>query len=87
MLAVRLFKRRQSVTGEVDETTLRLVDEADTSATEVEAIYRLSTQASLKERFVLPPYNREVSIESLQDPLTHKGEVGLGYMRPPRRGS
>ena len=87
MLAVRLYKRRQSVTGEVDETTLRLVEEAGTSATEIEAIYRLTTLAKLEERFVLPPYNREVSIESLQDPLAHKGEVGVGYMRPPRRGS
>jgi len=87
MLAVRLYKRRQSVTGEVDETTLRLVEEAGTNATEIEAVYRLTTLAKLAERFVLPPYNREVSIESLQDPLAHKGEVGIGYMRPPRRGS
>jgi len=87
MLAVRLCKRRQSVTGEVDETTLQQVEEAGTNATEIEAIYRLTTLAKLEERFVLPPYNREVSIESLQDPLAHKGEVGVGYMRPPRRGS
>ena len=85
MLAVRLYKRRQSVTGEVDETTLRLVEEAGTSATEIEGMYRLTTQANLAERFVLPPYNREVSIESLQDPLAHKGEVG--YVRPARRQS
>jgi nitrate reductase beta subunit len=87
MLAVRLYKRRQSISGEVDETTLRLVEEAGTSVTEIEATYRLTTLAKLAERFVLPPYNREVSIESLQDPLAHKGEVGFGYMRPPRRGS
>ena len=85
MLAVRHYKRRQSVAGEVDEATLRLVEEAGTSASEIEGMYQLTTLATLAERFVLPPYNREVSIESLQDPLAHKGKTG--YVRPARRES
>jgi len=87
MLAVRLYKRCQSVRGEIDEATRRIVEEAGTSPAEIEAMYRLTTLPNMAERFVLPPYNREVSIESLEDPLTHKGEQGFGYLQPPRRGS
>jgi nitrate reductase beta subunit len=87
MLAVRLYKRREGVTGEIDEATRRLVEEAGTTPDEVEAMYRLTTLASFAERFVLPPYNRELSIEALSDPLSHKGETGVGYLQPPRRSA
>jgi nitrate reductase beta subunit len=86
MLAVRVYKRRESVAGEIDDATRRLMQEAGTTPDEIESMYRLTTLATLAERFVLPPYNREMSIESLSDPLSHKGETGLGYLRPPRRG-
>ncbi len=52
-----------------------------------EAIYHLTTQPTLEERFVLPPYHREMSIETLKDPLAHKGEVGVGFSAPPLRGA
>ena len=87
MLAVRIYKRRQSVDGTIDEATLALLDSADTNPEEVEDIYRLTTLPSIKERFVLPPYHRETSIEQLDDPLSHKGEVGAGFLQPPRRGA
>jgi nitrate reductase beta subunit len=41
----------------------------------------------MEERFVLPPYHREMAIDELVDPLTHKGQVGVGYMQPPKRGA
>ena len=87
MLAVRIYKRRQSVDGSIDDATLALLESAGTSPEEVEAIYRLTTLPTIEERFVLPPYHREMSIEELGDPLSHHGEVGLGYLSPPRRGS
>ena len=87
MLAVRMYKRRQSVDGFVDEATLDALTAAGTSPEEVEAIYRLTTLPTMEERFVLPPYHREMSIESLNDPLVHKGEAGVGYLAPPRRGA
>jgi len=86
MLAVRLFKRRQSVDGAADAEALRLLEEVGLSAEAAEDIYRLTTLPTLDERFVLPPYHREMSIESLEDPLTHKGLTGIGYIQPPRRG-
>ncbi len=87
MLAVRIYKRRQSVDGVIDDATLALLESAGTNEAEVEAIYRLTTQPTIEERFVFPPYHREMSIEDIRDPLAHKGEAGLGYLQPPLRGA
>ncbi|MBT7599950.1 MAG: hypothetical protein HN560_02620 [Anaerolineae bacterium] len=46
----------------------------------------MTTLPTMEERFVFPNYHREMSIESMLDPLTHKGEVGLGYIHKPERG-
>lgn len=87
MLGVRLYMRRKSVQGEVDQATLNILAEVGTSTEEAEAIYRLTTLPGLKERFVIPPYHREVAVESWRDPLMHKGETGLGYLQAPKRGA
>ncbi len=86
MYAVRLYMRRKTVDRNVDEATLQALTKAGSSPEEAEAIYKLTTQPQLYERFVLPPYHREVSIETWNDPLVHKGEVGVGYVQPPKRG-
>jgi nitrate reductase beta subunit len=87
MLAVRIYKRRESVEGIIDEATLAMVEAADTTPEEIEAIYRLSTLPTIAERFVYPPYHREMAAEAIYgDPLARKGEVGLGYIMPPERG-
>jgi nitrate reductase beta subunit len=87
MLAVRLYKRRQSVEGTIDDATIAAMADAGTTPEEAEAIYKLTTLPTMEERFVLPPYHREMAIESLNDPLAHKGQVGVGYLTPPRRGA
>ena len=87
MLAVRILKRRQSVEGEVDEQTERILSFAGTDLDEAEDIYRLTTLPNLEERFVLPPYHREMATEAWKDPLDHKGDAGLGYIRIPIRGA
>ncbi|MCK4899351.1 MAG: 4Fe-4S dicluster domain-containing protein, partial [Anaerolineales bacterium] len=86
MLAVRIYMRRKTVDGSIDQATLALLAEAGTTPAEAEAIYHLTTQPTLEERFVLPPYHREMSVESMGDPLAHKGETGLGYIQAPLRG-
>jgi hypothetical protein len=36
---------------------------------------------------VFPPYHREMAAEAIYgDPLARKGDVGLGYSVPPKRG-
>ena len=87
MLAVRIYKRRQSVDGVVDDATVALLAAAGTTPQEAENIYRLTTLPTVDERFVLPPYHREMSIEAVNDPLSHKGATGVGYLTPPRRGA
>lgn len=46
----------------------------------------MTTLPTMEERFVFPNYHREMSIKAILDPLTHKGEVGLGYIQQPKRG-
>ena len=87
MLAVRIYKRRESVEGVIDDATLAMVESADTTPDEIEAIYRLSTLPTIEERFVFPPYHREMAAEAIYgDPLARKGDTGLGYAKPPKRG-
>ena len=87
MLAVRAFKRRQSVDGEVDDGTRAMLEAVGVSEQRAEDIYRLTTLPTLDERFVLPPYRREMSIEALNDPLSFKGATGFGYLQQPQRGA
>jgi len=87
MYAVRIFKRHQSLNnGTVDDATRKLLDSAGLTEESAEAIYLLTTVPTIAERFVLPPYHREMSIEQLNDPLAYKGAVGMGYIEEPRRG-
>ena len=87
LLAVRIYKRRQSVEGEVDAIAQAALAEAGLSLPQAEAIYKLTTQPDMEERFVLPPYHREMSVEAHLDPLRHKGQTGLGYVDAPSRGA
>ncbi len=88
MLAVRTVKRRESVDGEVDEETLAMLGEVGLTRETVEDIYRLTTLPTLEERFVLPPYHREMAAEDIHgDPLARKGVTGFGYVQAPKRGA
>jgi nitrate reductase beta subunit len=85
MYAVRLYMRRK--TGDAtDPATLQALAKAGTTPEEAEAIYKLTTLPHLHERFVLPPYHREMAVETWKDPLAHKGEAGFGAIQPPARG-
>lgn len=86
LLAVRLYMRRRSVEKNVDEIARQALEKSGLSEEQVMAIYQLTTQPSLEERFVIPPYHREMAVESWKDPLAHKGEAGLGYIQSPVRG-
>lgn len=86
MLAVRILKRQESLEGRPTEKALKVLADAGLTLEEAEAIYRLTTLPTLEERFVLPPYHREMAVEVWKDPLAAKGEVGFGYIQPPVRG-
>jgi nitrate reductase beta subunit len=86
LMAVRLYKREQRV-GDVSlQEVNRAMAEALTTPEEAEAIFRLTSLPTFKERFVIPPLAREVAIESVADPFAHKTRTGVGFRQPPQRG-
>jgi nitrate reductase beta subunit len=86
MLAIRTFKRQQSVDQHVDETTLEMMASVGLDENTAEAIYKLTTIPTIEDRFVFPPYHREMAIEELNDPLSAKGDMGFGPRQVPVRG-
>jgi nitrate reductase beta subunit len=87
LLAVRIYMRRKTVDGVVDKISRDTLAEAGLTEEEAIAIYQMTTLPTMDERFVFPPYHREMSIEAGNDPLAHKGETGFGYIQPPKRSS
>jgi nitrate reductase beta subunit len=78
--AVRAYRRSVTV-GDVGRATAqRRLAEADSSAEQAEAIYRLTSLPRVSDRFVLPPGGRESAIEKLEDPLEHKRRAGFGFV-------
>jgi nitrate reductase beta subunit len=75
--AVRTY-RRAVTTGDVPiATAIGLLEQADCSRTEAEAIYRMTALADFQERFVVPPMHREQAIEMLEATGDHKGAAGF----------
>jgi nitrate reductase beta subunit len=85
-MAVRLYRRAVTV-GDVDaELLARVLRDADTTAEEAEAIYRLTSLCTFDDRFVIPPAHREEAIAMLEDPQERRQSVGFGFLAGPRRG-
>ena len=85
--AVRTYRRALTV-GDVPEATAqRMLEEADCSSDEAEAIYRLTSLCTFDDRFVIPPSHREEAIEALEDPLEHKRETGFGFLAGAKRST
>jgi nitrate reductase beta subunit len=84
--AVRWHRRAETV-GDTDAATAqRMLDEADCSVEDADAIYRLTSLATLEDRFVVPPPFREGAIETSEDPLGAKQSAGFGFLSGPHRG-
>ncbi|HEY6893608.1 MAG TPA: nitrate reductase subunit beta [Rhodanobacteraceae bacterium] len=65
--AVRASRRAATV-GDISASAAEhLLREADSSPSEADAIYRLTTLATVADRFVVPPPLREQAIDLLQD--------------------
>ncbi|HMN11984.1 MAG TPA: nitrate reductase subunit beta [Bellilinea sp.] len=86
LMAVRIYKREQSVDKKISPLTGMIMQQAGTNPEEIEEIYRMTANAVVEDRYVISPYHREKSIESREDPYTHKGEAGLGFLSKPKRG-
>ena len=86
LLAVRAYKQAQSVGNLSVDKASELLKDAGCSADEAEAISRLTALPRFEDRFVLPPYHREKVMALDGDPIKQKGQVGLGFNKPPKRG-
>lgn len=85
-MAVRLFKRAQSVGDVASLEATQALKEAQITAEQAEAIYQLTALPTFEQRFVIPPMGREMAIEATHDPFHHREEAGAGYRRKPERG-
>lgn len=85
LMAVRLFKRGETV-GDVPLAEVKkALEQGKTTAEEAEAIFRLTALPTFEERFVIPPLAREVAVEMMTDPLEQKQEAGFGIRLPAAR--
>ena len=85
LMAVRIYKRAQTVGDIPEERALQALREGQTSPEEIEEIYYMTSLASFEERMVIPPFLREEAIESVTDTHGCQGEEGVGYITPPHR--
>ena len=86
LIAVRVYRRAQNTTGTVDAEAQAALDEAGLTAEVAQAIFELTAKPTFDERFVVPPLAREVNLESMVDPFSHKTEAGFGFRRDAKRG-
>jgi nitrate reductase beta subunit len=86
LIAVRIYRRAHNASGELDGEVQQALDAAGITAEEAQAIFELTAKPTFDERFVVPPLAREVSIEAVIDPFTHKTEAGFGFRRDAKRG-
>jgi nitrate reductase beta subunit len=86
-MAVRLHRRALTV-GDIDRAAAdKALLEADCTAEEAEAIYKLTALCTFEDRFVIPPSHREMAIEMLEDPQSRKQAAGFGFIAGPKRGA
>jgi nitrate reductase beta subunit len=86
MIALRIYKRAQTVGDIGPEEVARALEQGQTSPEELEAIYHLTSIADFDERFVIPPFAREAAVELLESTQQRQEGGGMGFVREPRRG-
>ena len=87
LMAVRVHMRGKTVGNVPAEEVVAALEDGQTTAEEAEAIFRLTSLPTFRERFVLPPMAREIAIEARVDPFQLKREGGFGLRKetPERR--
>jgi nitrate reductase / nitrite oxidoreductase, beta subunit len=80
--AVRAYRRAVTV-GDLDGASAdRILERADCTAAEADAIYRLTALCRASDRFALPPGRRESAMEPDGDVQDRKGTAGFGFVAP-----
>lgn len=85
--AVRWYRRAVTVGDVPMDVARKMLQEADCTVEQAEAIYKLTSLCTFEDRFVIPPMHREEALEALADPFTKKADAGFGFLSGPKRGS
>jgi nitrate reductase beta subunit len=86
LIAVRIYKRAQTVGDIPAERVAQTLEQARTTPEEIEAIYQLTSLAGFDQRFVIPPFSREAAIELVQITQQRQEGGGMGFLHGPQRG-
>ncbi len=86
LIATRVYKRAETVGDVPRETVEAVLQEAEITPEEIEATYYLTAIAPWEDRFVIPPFAREVAIGLVQITQERQEGGGMGFLREPRRG-
>ena len=87
LMAVRYYKRAEELDDVDPEVAHRVLREAGITPETAEAIYRMTATATIHDRYVLPPIQREEALDGTCGPEACKGETGLGFVQLARRGA
>jgi nitrate reductase beta subunit len=83
-MAVRILRRHLTVGDVTKETAERALAQADCTWEEAQAIFRLTALASEDDRYIIPPFQREMAIEMVTDPQEWKQTAGFGFRESPQ---
>jgi nitrate reductase / nitrite oxidoreductase, beta subunit len=86
LIAVRHYKRVQRHDDVDADYVKRLLREAQLTPAQAEGIYELTTIATVHDRFVMPPIQREEAMPASCSAESCKGSCGLGRTESPERG-
>ena len=85
-MAVRYHRRNVTVTdlekSEVEDIMTKTGLDGETA----DAIFRLTSLAKFKQRFIIPEAHREEAMELLESTGDVKGNTGFGFLEKPVRG-
>jgi nitrate reductase beta subunit len=82
MIAVRVHRRAGQVADLEPGAAARALADAELTAAQADEIYRLTSLASMQERVVIPPMDREAQTEPTCEPQVQYGS-GFGFLRAP----
>jgi nitrate reductase beta subunit len=86
LLAVRLYRRSLSVDEGSAEAALEILRTAGLTPAVADDIYRMTTMATVYDRFVMPPIQAEETTYAGRDVEACKGCNGFGATQSPERG-
>jgi nitrate reductase beta subunit len=86
LMAVRYYKRSLDLQDLDIVNVSKVMREANLTPKDAEEIYALTTLPTIYERFVLPPIQREETMDESCSPELCKGSCGLGFNQTPGRG-